>query len=78
MSSVRVAYNEKGAPLEVLLRTIDRPGDFCTQDRMLVPMPRVEVEGARSLSFPITLRSRRMRSSRWRNRRPMAGANRPS
>ncbi len=54
MSSVRVAYNEKEAPLEVLLRTIDRPGDFCTQDRMLVPMPRVEVEGARSLSFPIT------------------------
>ena len=54
MSSVRVAYNEKEAPLEVLLRTIDRPGDFCTQDRMLVPMPRVEVEGARALSFPIT------------------------
>ena len=37
MSSVRVAYNEKEAPLEVLLRTIDRPGDFCTRDRMLVP-----------------------------------------
>ena len=54
MSSVKVAYNEKEAPLEVLLRTIDRPGDYCTQDRMLVPMPRVEVEGARTLSFPIT------------------------
>ena len=51
MRNVKVAYNEEQAPLEVLLRTIDRPGDYCTQGRLLVPMPRVEVEGARSLSF---------------------------
>ena len=54
MRNVKVAYNEEQAPLEVLLRTIDRPGDYCTQGRLLVPMPRVEVEGARSLSFPVT------------------------
>ena len=54
MRRLRIAYNEGQEPLEVLLRTIDRPGDYCMQGRLLVPMPRVEVEGARSLSFPIT------------------------
>ena len=54
MSRLRVAYNERQEPLEVLLRTIDRPGEYWMQDRLLAPMPRVEVEGARSLSFPIT------------------------
>ena len=54
MPSLRIAYNERQEQLEVLLRTIDRPGEYCMQDRLLAPMPRVEVEGARSLSFPIT------------------------
>ena len=54
MPSLRIAYNERQEPLEVLLRTIDRPGEYCMQDRLLAPMPRVEVAGARSLSFPIT------------------------
>ena len=54
MPSVRIAYNEQQEALEVLLRTIDRPGEYWMQDRLLAPMPRVEVEGARSLSFPIT------------------------
>ena len=54
MRSLRIVYNERQEPLEVLLRTIDRPGDYCMQGRLLAPMPRVEVEGARSLSFPIT------------------------
>ena len=54
MRRLRIAYNERQEPLEVLLRTIDRPGDYCMQGRLLAPMPRVEVEGARSLSFPIT------------------------
>ena len=34
----------------MLLQTIDRPGEYWMQDRLLVPMPRVEVEGARSLA----------------------------
>ncbi len=54
MRSLRIAYNERQEPLEVLLRTIDRPGEYWMQDRLLAPMPRIEVEGARSLSFPIT------------------------
>lgn len=54
MRRLRIAYNERQEPLEVLLRTIDRPGDYCMQGRLLAPMPRVDVEGARSLSFPVT------------------------
>ena len=54
MSSLRIAYNEQQEPLEVLLQTIDRPGEYWMQDRLLAPMPRVEAKGARSLSFPIT------------------------
>ena len=54
MADVDVAYNEDQAPLEALLRAIDRPGDYCAQGRLFVPMPLVEVEGAGPLSFPIT------------------------
>ena len=54
MADVDVAYNEDQAPLEALLRSIDRPGDYCTHGRLFVPMPQIEVEGAGSLSFPIT------------------------
>ena len=39
--------------LEKLLLSIDRPGDFCTHGRLFAPMPRLEVEGAGALSFPV-------------------------
>ena len=51
---MKIAYNEEQKELEALLRAIDRPGDYCTADRLLAPMPRVAVDGAGSLSFPIT------------------------
>ncbi len=54
MADVDVAYNEDQAPLEALLRAIDRPGDYCAQGRLFVPMPLVEVDGVGPLSFPIT------------------------
>ena len=59
MADVDVAYNEDQAPLEALLRSIDRPGNYCTQGRLFVPMPLVEVEGAGPLSFPITAQQAR-------------------
>ena len=39
--------------LERLLASVDRPGDFCAHGRLLAPMPRLEVEGAGALSFPV-------------------------
>ena len=51
---VEITYADAQAPLEALLQSIERPGDYCTQGRLFVPMPRVEVGGAGMLSFPVT------------------------
>ena len=39
--------------IEKLLRSIDRPGDFCVHGRLLTAMPRLRVKGAGALSFPV-------------------------
>ena len=41
------------ATLEKLLQSTDRPGDFCAHDRLFAPMPRLEIDGAGMLSFPV-------------------------
>ena len=41
------------APVMDLLRSVDRPGSYCTHGRLLVPMPRLEVAPAGPISFPI-------------------------
>ena len=51
---MEITYNEGQAPLEALLRSIDRPGDYFMEGRLFVPMPRVEVSGTGLLSFPVT------------------------
>ena len=38
---------------EKLLLAIDRPGDFFTHGRLLIPMPTLEVDGVGLLSFPV-------------------------
>ena len=48
-----VEYAAGHARLEKLLRSIDRPGDFCAHGRLFAPMPRLEVEGAGMVSFPV-------------------------
>ena len=53
-TGVGITYNDAQAPLEALLQSIDRPGDYCMQGRVFVPMPRVEVARAGVLSFPVT------------------------
>ena len=39
--------------IDELLRSVDRPGDYCVGGRIFTPMPRVIVEGAGELSFPV-------------------------
>ena len=41
------------APLMDLLRSVDRYGDYCTHGRLRAPMPRLEVDPAGPISFPI-------------------------
>ena len=52
MGAVDIRYSTEDA-LERLLRSIDRPGDYCTHGRLFAPMPRLEVEGVGLLSFPV-------------------------
>ena len=53
MTSFDIAYAENWQEFETLLRSIDRPGGFCTHGRNYVPMPSLEVEGVGMLSFPV-------------------------
>ena len=52
MGAVDIQYSTEDA-LERLLRSIDRPGDFCTHGRLFAPMPLLDVEGVGLLSFPV-------------------------
>ena len=52
MGVLDLEYGEDAA-LEKLLRSVDRPGDFCTHGRLYAPMPRLEVDGVGMLSFPV-------------------------
>ena len=53
MSKFGIDYAVDMTPLEQLLLAVDRPGDFCAHGRVFAPMPRLEVDGAGSLSFPV-------------------------
>ncbi len=48
-----IEYGHGHERLEELLRSIDRPGDYCVGGRLYVPMPRIVVEGTGELSFPV-------------------------
>ena len=46
------SYSEDAA-LEKLIKSVNRPGDFYAQGRLVVPMPRLEIDGIGMLSFPV-------------------------
>ena len=48
-----IEYGVDHAPLEKLLLSVNRPGDFCAHGRLFAPMPRLEVDGVGLLSFPV-------------------------
>lgn len=49
----QLCYNEELEPLEKLLAGIKRPGEFFVSGAMEIPLPKVDVEGAGVLSFPV-------------------------
>ncbi len=53
MQYVEIEYNRDLKPLEAVLSGVNRPGDFFVSGTLEMPMPRVEVEGAGTLSFPV-------------------------
>jgi len=50
---IEVEYNQELRPLEAVLSRVKQPGDFFVGGTVEMPMPRVEVEGAGTLSFPV-------------------------
>ena len=53
MRDYDLAPDSRFAPLQDLLRSVDRSGDYCTHGRLQVPMPRLESDPAGLISFPI-------------------------
>ncbi len=53
MTGFDVEYALDWRQIETLLRSVDRPGGFCTHGRDYVPMPTLEVDGVGALSFPV-------------------------
>ena len=47
------AQTREADAIEKLLRSVDRPGDFCVHGRRLAAMPRLRVQEAGALSFPV-------------------------
>jgi len=50
---IEVEYNQDLKPLETALSGVKRPGDFFVSGAMEMPMPKVKVQGAGTLSFPV-------------------------
>lgn len=53
MQYIEIEYNQKLKPLETVLSGVRQPGDFLVCGAIEMPMPRVDVEGAGTLSFPV-------------------------
>lgn len=53
MQDIQIEYNQELRPLEGVLSRVKQPGDFFVSGAMEMPMPRVEIEGAGTLSFPV-------------------------
>ena len=53
MRFIEIEYNQDLKPLEKVLSGVKRPGDFFVSGALEMPMPQIDVEGVRPLSFPI-------------------------
>jgi hypothetical protein len=53
LQHIEIEYNQQLRPLEGVLSGVKQPGNFFVSGAMEMPMPRVEIEGAGTLSFPV-------------------------
>ena len=53
MEHIEIEYNQELKQLEAVLSEVKQPGDFFVCGAMEIPMPRVEIGGAGTLSFPV-------------------------
>jgi hypothetical protein len=53
LQHIEIEYNQELKSLEAVLSDVKHPGDFFVCGAIEIPMPRVEVEGAGTMSFPV-------------------------
>ena len=53
MQNIEIEYSQELKPLEAVLSGVKQPGDFFVCGAIEIAMPRVEVDGAGTLSFPV-------------------------
>jgi hypothetical protein len=52
-SSAQIEYNDQLEPLAELLSRVKRPGDFYVSGSLAAPLPRLDIEGVGTISFPL-------------------------
>src|SRR3990167_7564708 len=52
-ASIQVDYNRDLHALAETLAAVKRPGDFYTSGSLEAPMPRLDIEGVGTVSFPV-------------------------
>ena len=53
MKFIKIEYNQDLRPLETVLSGVKRHGDFFVSGALEMPMPKVDVDGVGTLSFPV-------------------------
>ncbi len=53
MKFMEIEYNQDLRPLETVLSGVKRHGDFFVSGALEMPMPKVDVDGVGTLSFPV-------------------------
>ncbi|MXX96561.1 MAG: 2OG-Fe(II) oxygenase [Rhodothermaceae bacterium] len=54
MENQVMEHDQTNKLLTDLLKSIDRPGDYCVGDKLYVPMPQITVDSVGILSFPVS------------------------
>ena len=52
-SGIAVPCNKRLKPLDELLGRVQRPGDFFVRGSIESPLPRLEIDGIGTISFPV-------------------------
>ena len=53
ISETKPEFQDNSARVEAILKSIDRPGNFCIGGRLIAPLPSLDVDGVGPISFPI-------------------------
>ena len=53
MGFTQIEYNTDQSEIEQLLKSLDRPGDYCVHSKLVSPMPLLQVDEMGTVAFPV-------------------------